>query len=474
MTRRNVPSGTFTAYIHLSTQKEMSAAADEATLFNNQLYVFYLSISLSDRLLSKNKRFILGRTIAGFSFLRNFLTQPGICMTTQPPKERIISIDILRGAIMLIMAIDHVRDFFHIHGADQSATNLATTTPFLFFTRWITHFCAPVFLFLSGTSAFIAGQKRTVHEKTMFLLKRGLWLLFVEVVIMTLGITFNPFYNFIIFQVIWAIGWSMIVLALLLRTSISVIFITGCLLFFGRNILDYISLPAEGPVHVFLNIVVNSPTTLIPLGHNRFIFDLYAILPWTGVMLLGYSLGTLYRPTVQQSKRAKVLTMTGISLIAFFIVIRFINQYGDPAPWSYQKNWLFTVISFLNTTKYPASLQYLSMTLGPALVLLPLLENAHSKFSRLLMVYGKVPFFYYVIHFYLIHTLGVIFFFACGYGKKDIVEPSLPFLFRPLHFGFNLWIVYGIWLFVVVILYKPCKWFINYKSTHKQWWLQYL
>jgi len=395
-------------------------------------------------------------------------------MTLQQPKQRILSIDILRGAIMLIMAIDHTRDFFHIHGADQEPTDLVMTTPILFFTRWITHFCAPIFLFLSGMSAFLAGQKRTPKQQMSFLAKRGIWLIIVEVVVITFGISFNPLYNVIILQVIWAIGWSMLILALLVRTSMAVIITTGCLLVFGHNLLDYLSLPKEGALPIFINVIINSPRVLIPVGTNRFIYDLYTILPWTGVMLLGYAFGTLYVRSFDTSKRKKILLGSGIFLVLLFVIVRFINRYGDPAPWSPQKDPVFTFLSFINTTKYPPSLQYLSMTIGPGLISLSLLENARNKFARVLMVYGKVPFFYYVVHFYLLHLLCVIFFFASGYGAKDIVDPNLPFLFRPMHFGFDLWVVYALWLFVVVVLYRPCKWFNNYKATHHQWWLTYI
>ncbi len=395
-------------------------------------------------------------------------------MTLTQPKQRIHSIDILRGAIMLIMALDHVRDFFHIHGVDQDATDLATTTPLLFFTRCITHFCAPVFLFLSGISAFLSGQKKTIKEHSVFLMKRGLWLIVVEVVIMTLAITFNPLYNVIILQVIWAIGVSMIILGLLVRTSVTVIFITGCILFFGHNILDYVTLPKEGAGNIAWNILITSPRVFIPLGGNRFIFDLYTILPWTGAMLIGYAIGTWYRSSADTVKRRKKLLRAGLSLAALFIILRFINQYGDPAPWSHQKDGVFTFLSFLNTSKYPPSLQYLCMTIGPALIILSFIEQSQTRLSKILIVYGRVPFFYYVLHFYHIHTLCVIFFFASGYGVKDIVDTNIPFLFRPLHFGFSLPIVYLVWFFVIAVLYKPCKWFNNYKATHSQWWLQYV
>src|SRR5215471_1526030 len=241
-------------------------------------------------------------------------------------KIRIESIDILRGAVMLIMALDHVRDYFHIHGWDDDPTNLATTTPFLFFTRWITHFCAPVFVFLSGTSAFLSGQKKSKKELSVFLIKRGFWLVLVEIFLITLGWTFNPLYNVIILQVIWAIGWSMIVLGLLVRTNMTVIVITGCIILFGHNMLDYINLPKQGTGSILWNVFFTSPKTFYPYAPQRIIGDIYAILPWTSIMLLGYGFGYFYRFSFDAAKRKRILLLTGLSVTALFIMLRFINQ----------------------------------------------------------------------------------------------------------------------------------------------------
>ena len=387
---------------------------------------------------------------------------------------RIQSIDILRGAVMLIMALDHVRDYFHLHAFDDNPTNLATTTPALFFTRWITHFCAPVFVFLSGTSAFLASQKKSIPEQSSFLIKRGLWLVFAELAIVTLGWTFNPLYNLLILQVIWAIGWSMIILGVLVRTSRTVIIIIGCILFLGHNLLDYANLPKEGAASVVWNLLFKANFAVYPLNDTHFILNVYAILPWTSIMLLGYGFGIFFKSSVTAAARKKALLVTGFSLTAAFIVLRFINTYGDPAPWSQQKDGLYSFLSFLNTTKYPCSLQYLCMTIGPALIVLALIENINNKITGVLTLYGRVPFFYYVVHLYLIHAIGVIFFFATGHGSNEIVDTQTPFLFRPLHYGFDLWVVYAVWIFVIVVLYWPCKWFNNYRATHKQWWLSYV
>ena len=382
---------------------------------------------------------------------------------------RIYSIDILRGIVMILMALDHTRDFFHVSAFTADPLNPATTTVPLYFTRWITHYCAPTFVFLSGLSVYISSKNKPLKTASSFLLKRGCWLLFVEIAIITLGLTFNPLYNFIIWQVIWAIGWSMILLGLLMRISFNAVLITGLLLFFGHNLLDYANIPETGIVGNLFKILLTSSFSVIPLSDSHAIGVIYAILPWTGAMLLGYCAGYWFRQGYPAIKRRKILLATGFSLIVLFVMLRFINLYGNPSPWDGSN-----ILSFLNTSKYPPSLQYLSMTLGPSLILLALFENVKGRWSRIAAVYGRVPFFYYVLHFYIIHTLLVIIFYATGYTNAQIVDQNVPFLFRPATFGFNLWIVYGIWIFVVGVLYVPCRWFHRYKTNHSQWWLRYI
>lgn len=366
---------------------------------------------------------------------------------------------------MIIMALDHTRDFFHITAMTADPLDINATVPWLYFTRWITHFCAPVFVFLSGISAYLSSKKKTPAEAALFLIKRGLWLIVVEVVLITLALTFNPFYNIIILQVIWAIGCSMIILAMLSRISFKLVLTVGLLLFFGHNITDKISLPPS----ITLQILLTAFGTFIPLDRTHFILDLYAILPWTGIMLLGYCTGYFYQQGMfTPEKRQRLLLLAGTSLILLFIILRITNVYGDPI--------LFTkgLLSFLNTSKYPPSLQYCCMTLGPALILLPVLENAKGKWIKIISTYGSVPFFYYVLHFYLLHSLLVVAFFASGYHASQIADPNIPFLFRPAAFGYSLPVVYLIWLTVVVILYFPCRWFIRYKQQHHFWWLKYV
>jgi uncharacterized membrane protein len=387
-------------------------------------------------------------------------------------KQRIQSIDILRGVIMLIMALDHTRDFFHNTRIDP--TDMANTTPILFFTRWITHFCAPNFVFLSGISAFLAGTRRTKSELSTFLIKRGLWLVFVEMTILTFAFSLNPAFPFVIWQVLWVIGMSMIILGLLVRAPLWVTGVIGALIFFGHDVFDYLQLPKTGFEGNLLAVLFVAKATALPLGHGHFIFDLYALFPWTGVMLLGYVFGTIYTKAFDAQRRKRILLYAGFSALAFFVVFRYFNIYGDPAPWAMQRNGVISFLSFLNVSKYPPSLLYLCLTIGVGLVVLALVENVKTKLTGIFIIYGNVPFFYYILHFFLIRGINIILFFASGYSTSQIVTPGAPFLFSPKGFGYNLWGVYLIWFIVIALLYLPCRWFSRYKKTHNQWWLIYL
>ncbi len=394
---------------------------------------------------------------------------------TDQPKLRVHSIDILRGIVMIIMALDHTRDFFHIHAVTDSPTNLATTTPVLFFTRWITHFCAPTFVFLSGISAYLAGRNKTGRELSAFLIKRGLWLVIADATIMTFALTFNPQFNIIFMLVLWAIGLSMIILGLLVLTSPTVILITGAIIVLAHNLFDYFPLPLDKTWGLAVNLFANTSRSIVPLGANRIMVSSYAVIPWAGLMMLGYSTGQLYNPAkFTPQRRMKVLLIAGISAICLFIALRLINHYGDPAPFASQKDGILTVLSFFNVTKYPPSLDFMCMTVGPSLIVLAITENLQNRFAAFVSVYGKVPFFYFVVHFYLLHVLLAVAFFASGYRLDQASEPKVPFLFHPLQFGFSLGAVYATWVFVVLVLYKPCKWFNNYRTTHNKRWLKYL
>ncbi|MEP6611120.1 MAG: heparan-alpha-glucosaminide N-acetyltransferase domain-containing protein [Mucilaginibacter sp.] len=387
-------------------------------------------------------------------------------------KHRIQSIDIVRGLIMLIMTLDHTRDFFHFQGPQYNPTNMATTTVLLFFTRWITHYCAPVFVFLSGVSACLAGQRRTKSELSMFLIKRGLWLMLMDVVVITFMFTLNPGFNAIVLEVLWAIGFSMVILGLLVRAPLVVIGVIGGIIFFGHNLLDLgiVQQPKPGVGSNLLTIFFTAPG-VIQLGSTHMVLDAYAVIPWTGVMMLGYVFGSLYKKDADVQRRKKTLLVTGLCSIAFFILLRYINHYGDPAPWGPQRNVAHTLLSFLNTTKYPPSLLFLCMTLGPALILLSVIEGIQNKLTAFCMVYGNVPFFYFLAHLYLLRAINLILIFASGISTKD---SGSPFMFQPPKFGYPLWTVYLIWAGVIGILYFPCRWFARYKKSHQQWWLSYL
>lgn len=387
-------------------------------------------------------------------------------------KYRIESIDLVRGLIMLFMAIDHTRDFFHVGSPDPS--NLTSTTPILFFTRWITHFCAALFVFLSGVSVNLAGTRRTKKELSLFLLKRGLWLIAVEFILITFAITLDPLYRMLIFQVIWVIGVSMILMAGLVWLPLRVIAAIGVLLFFGHNILDYVTLPTEGAAGFFWKLFFTAFGFFYQLDSGPALLVLYAILPWTGVMLLGYVMGQVYHTKFDAKRRKQLLLGSGLGLIALFLIFRLFTIYGDPNPWKEQTTAALTIISFFNVSKYPPSLMYLCMTIGPGLVLLATLEKVKNAFSRVLIIYGNVPFFYYVLHFYLLRVLNILLFYVQGYTSVDIASPQNFLLFKPNDFGFNLLGVYAVWLTVITLLYFPCRWFSKYKKTHQQWWLSYL
>jgi uncharacterized membrane protein len=397
-------------------------------------------------------------------------------------RNRIQSIDVLRGIVMVIMALDHVRDFFFkadVSGGGASVamdpTNLATTTPWLFFTRWITHFCAPTFVFLAGTSVFLMGQKKTKSEISVFLIKRGFWLVFVELIIITFGWTYNPFFNILILQVIWAIGISMILLGVLVLLPFWLIFALGILIVFGHNLLDYPGINKNLKGGWLSDLIYFSSFSIYSLGKDHLFLIVYAFLPWLGLMMLGYCFGKLYGNTIDPLWRRKVLLLLGSCLVVLFIILRLSKGYGDPVPMSQQpRGSFFTFLSFLNVNKYPPSLAFLSMTIGPAMIVLALLENVQNKITGFFRTYGRVPMFYYILHFYIIHTIAIIVFFAQGFSTSEIVTKNNPFLFKPPGFGFGLEGVYAVWLFVFLVLYPLCRKYNRYKSTHKQWWLSYI
>jgi uncharacterized membrane protein len=385
-------------------------------------------------------------------------------------KKRIDSIDILRGIIMIIMALDHVRDFFHITASTADPTDPATTTPALFFTRWITHFCAPIFVFLAGTSAFLNGTKRTKKELSVFLLKRGIWLILIEITLFNLFFSFDPLFHVIALQVIWVTGVSMVLLAALIYLPIPVLLVIALIIIAGHNLLDNFN--AVDRRHVPLAWSLFHQQSFREYAPGRLLIVLYPIIPWPGIMLLGYCLGSLFKPGYDAAvRRSKLLWMGSLAILAFF-VLRWINVYGDLNPWAEQKNTTATVISFFNVTKYPPSLLYICMTLGPALIVLAWIEKIKAGWTNIVVIYGRVPMFYYLLHFFIIHLLCTILFFLSGHTMAQATGGMM--LFRPDDFGYSLGIVYLIWIAIVAALYLPCKWYSQYKASHTYWWLAYL
>jgi uncharacterized membrane protein len=394
--------------------------------------------------------------------------------TAVPVKsKRLQSIDLLRGTVMIIMALDHVRDYFHASAFLFDPTDLSHTDAPLFFTRWITHFCAPIFTFLAGTSAFLNGTKKTKKELSFFLFTRGLWLVIAEILIVTLGWTFNPHYPFLILQVIWALGVSMMALSVMIYLPRTLILIIGLALIAGHNLLDT-TLVQDGQhpsfwvaaLHV-QSIIMMKPFAIM-LG--------YPVTPWIGIMLVGYVFGQLYLPTFDAGKRRKLLLGLGLGAIALFIIIRAINIYGDPHPWSAQKTSLFTFLSFLNTTKYPPSLLYILMTLGPALLFLAFAEKQLNRFSEKVVVFGRVPMFFYLLHIYLIHILAVIAAAISGFKWSDMVLTGWVSMNAQLKgYGYSLAFVFVLWIIIIIGVYPLCKWYDKYKQNNRsKWWLSYI
>ena len=385
-------------------------------------------------------------------------------------KNRIESLDLLKGLVIVIMAIDHVREYFHYSAFFFDATDPALTTIPQFFTRFITNFCAPAFSFLAGVSAFMVGQRKSPKELSMFLLKRGLWLVFVELIIMNFGWRFDPYFSTVIFGVIWVLGISMILLAGLIHFPWKVILIFSCVLIFGHNLLDNIHFD-NSILWKFLH--VRGPFLTTP----EHIFRVpYTIIPWVAVMSLGYCFGSFYDKTYDPLKRKKLFNLIGIIAIISFVILRSVNIYGNLLPWKDYGNLGQTIFSYFNLTKYPPSLDFLLITLGGAFLVLANTEKLKGSVVNFFTVFGRVPFFFYIIHIYLIHFLALIVAEFTGFGWQKMILPSFVNSVEALKgFGFNLSIVYLIWIFVIALLYPICKKIDNYKQNNKdKWWLSYL
>jgi uncharacterized membrane protein len=394
-------------------------------------------------------------------------TQPGL---------RQSSIDALRGAVMIIMALDHVRDFFHVGAMSFSPTDLTRTTPILFFTRWITHFCMPVFMFAAGMGMFLFEHSHTKGQLSRFLWTRGLWFILLELTVMQPAYNFSFSSRFMLFLLIlWIFGICMIAMAALIRLPVRWLAALSVAVILFHNCLDGIDASRFGSA-AWVWVLLHQPG-LVRFAGRTFRVP-YTFIPWIAVMAAGYCFGRVF--LLEPAARQRILLRVGLALTIGFVVIRSVNRYGDPAPWTHQKSFLFDVLSFLNCTKYPASLDFLLMTLGPALLVLAYLGRRSFKVSNPLIVFGRVPMFYFILHFYLIHVLIVLASWlryggaAAKFTFTPVPSMGGPQQLFPAGFGYSLWVVYAVWLLVVVSLYPVCRWFAKVKSTRRDWWLSYL
>ncbi len=388
---------------------------------------------------------------------------------------RIESIDILRGLVMVIMALDHTRDYFHLNAfTSVDPENLATTTPILFFTRFITHFCAPVFIFLAGTSAFLYGQKRTKNQLAKFLITRGLWLVFVEIFVMNMIWWFDVTYSFINLQVIWAIGISMIVLGIVIYLPKKVLLFLGLLIVIGHNALDGIVMKGQSLESILWYLLHQSNG--FPLSADRYVWFTYPVLPWIGVIILGYCFGVFYAKGFNIQLRKKWLLYLGVGSVVLFFILRATNVYGNATPWEAQKDLSTTILSFFKLTKYPPSLDFLLITLGPAFLFLLGIEKVKNKVTNFFLVFGKVPFFYYLVHVFVIHLAAVVGLLITSKDWKVMIFTKDNFFQgQTAGYGYSLWVVYLVWIGVVFLLYPICKKYMTYKTSNKdKWWLSYL
>jgi len=412
-----------------------------------------------------------------------------------PGRGRIDSIDVLRGIVMVIMMLDNTRDFVYryvLQGFDP--TDLQHTSVKLFFTRWITHFCAPVFVFLAGTGAYLQiARGKPKSELSRFLITRGLWLIVLEFTWVRIAVTFNVDYRFLgVMQVIWVIGVSMIVLALLIHLPLRVVGAFGVLMIALHNLLDRFHVAGwRGPQTLVPGfwaktfIILHQafePLPVLWFFPSPIVFVLYPLIPWVGVMAAGYAFGSLYQLSAE--RRRRLLLLLGTVITVGFFVIRAINHYGEPSHWARMGNWKFTVLSFFNVTKYPPSLLFLLMTLGPAMLALAWFESNSGggprnvgfsgKIKNFFITFGRVPLFFYLLQWPTAHFISVIVHLIAGKPVGWMFGTQINFNGPPPGVGFNLVVVYLCWIAGVLLLYPLCKWFAGVKARRRDWWLSYL
>ncbi|MFN3529298.1 MAG: DUF1624 domain-containing protein [Bacteroidia bacterium] len=396
-------------------------------------------------------------------------------MTDLNAQGRLQSLDILRGLVMIIMALDHVRDYFHQSAFLFDPTNLDQSDSFSFFTRWITHFCAPVFVFLAGSSAWLYGRKYGLSALRRFLLSRGIWLIFLELTVVNFAWYFNPAFNSQMLGVIWVIGLTMLLLAALINLPLRFVLILGFLLVFGHNLLDGIAIQGQGAASVIWAIL--HQMAWFDFGSFS-LFVAYPILPWFGVMLLGFGAGSLFANKFPADLRKRWLSNAAYFALLLFVILRLADLYGDPLPWTLYDNKLYNLLSFVNTTKYPPSLLFILMTLGPALWLLNRFEQKPPSgfIARALSTIGRVPLFFYVVHIYFIHLLALLAAELTGYGWESMrLDVWVNYAEQLQGYGFSLGVTYLVWIGVVVALFPVCVWWAKMKKQYAhRWWMQYL
>jgi uncharacterized membrane protein len=394
----------------------------------------------------------------------------------RPSSARIQSVDALRGMVMILMALDHVRDFISRDAMQFSPTDLTRTTPAIFFTRWITHFCAPTFAFTAGLGAYFwLRRNRTRAQLSRFLVSRGLWLILIELTVLrfVFFLDYRFTHAFILLNVIWMLGLSMIVLAALVHLPRRALILLSLITIAGHNLFDQVA-PEQFGRFAWLWDILHQPGAF-PVGSDM-VLVAYSLVPWFAVMALGYCIGPVFQWDFL--RRQGFLLRTGVALTAAFVILRSVNIYGDPSPWSVQHSTLFTILSFLNCTKYPPSLLFLLMTLGPALIAMALLERIQLSDSNPMLIFGRVPFFYFLIHLAVIHGIAILISFI-RYGRTPFLWMNAPSLggsrdLFPADFGVSLWVVYAVWIAVVVALYPVCHRFAQLKRERRDWWLSYL
>ena len=392
------------------------------------------------------------------------------------PKSRIESIDLLRGIVMIIMAIDHIRDYFHYESFFFSPTDISQTTPAIFFTRWITHLCAPTFIFLAGVSVFFIKQQKGQKETTIFLLTRGFWLIVLQFTVIRFAWSFDPLFHYNAHAIISDIGLCMMLLAALIYLPWNAILIISLTMIAGHNLLDSVSFTSGSITSVIWSLLHVNTNYNFGNGYSFEIF--YPIIPWVGVMALGYCVGRLFGEEYSTDYRKKNLLRAGVVSLILLLMLRFVNVYGDPVPWSTQAEWWKTLLSFFNFQKYPPSLFYAGVMLSISFILLSIMEGKNLDRWKPVIIFGKVALFYYVMHILVIHIFAMITVVLSGLSWQTMIFTG-PIkdgsLLLKGKFGFSIGYVYLVWMVVILFLYPLCIYWNDFKARNKsKWWVSYV